>query len=91
MAPVGLEVIEAGVDFSVDLNAVDPDGTTVTYELLDGPGAPGFGPDTQIPGLNLSPSGTLSMSAADSLALDLGTYVYKVRATDAFADQYAAS
>jgi hypothetical protein len=83
MVPLNIDVVGRGFPYVQTLNSVDPDGTAISYELITGSAFPNFGPDFNIPGLNLTGRGRLNISAQDTATLQPGRWVYKVRATDA--------
>uniref|UniRef100_UPI001445C801 DUF4347 domain-containing protein n=1 Tax=Crateriforma spongiae TaxID=2724528 RepID=UPI001445C801 len=74
-----IDIVAQGNAYNQNLNAVDPDGSPVNYEFLVG----GNDPNTAVPGLDLDQFGNVSLSGAETAALALGRWAYKVRVTDA--------
>lgn len=82
MIPATIDIIGRGYDYNQNLNSSDPDGTPVSYQLITNSASPDYGPTSSIQGLSVSQIGTVSISASNTSAMNLGRWVYKVRVTD---------
>ena len=83
-----ITTVARGYNYSQNLNAFDPDGHSMSYQLLSGGVA--YSPTSNIPGLTISPTGQVNIPAANTATLTTGNWVFKVRVTDssgAFSDR----
>ena len=80
-----ITAVGRGFEYSQNLNASDPEGTSLSYAFLVGATSPDFGPSSQIPGITLSTSGLVLIPGADTQNLldntasePGGDYVFKI-------------
>jgi len=77
--------VAKGFDYSQNLNASDPDGGPLSYQLITNAGSPDYGPTSQVPGMTIDSTGQILIPAASTALLvdnQTGDYVFKVRITD---------